>query len=108
VQVHYGEGVAIRIGRDPCVDTREGAGEASVGERLVQTVRYARGSKCGRHYGVHPAALRFYTVAYCTPSYPPVPISAPQAVGGECPTGGPDTKVRFTHARPERHKNFYL
>jgi hypothetical protein len=28
VQVHYGEGVAIRIGSAPCVDTREGARSA--------------------------------------------------------------------------------
>jgi hypothetical protein len=32
VQVHYGEGVAIRIGPKPCVGTREGDGEASAGE----------------------------------------------------------------------------
>ena len=36
VQVHYGEGVAIRIGPEPCVGTREGDGEASVGERIGQ------------------------------------------------------------------------
>jgi hypothetical protein len=36
VQVHYGEGVAIRIGPEPCVGTREGAGEASVGEHIGQ------------------------------------------------------------------------
>jgi len=36
VQVHYGEGVANRIGPEPCVGTREGGGEASVGERIGQ------------------------------------------------------------------------
>jgi hypothetical protein len=36
VQVHYGEGVAIRIGPEPCVVTREGDGEASAGERTGQ------------------------------------------------------------------------
>jgi hypothetical protein len=36
VQVHYGEGVAIRIGPEPCAGTREGDGEASVGERIGQ------------------------------------------------------------------------
>ena len=36
MQVHYGEGVAIRIGPEPCVCTREGVGEASVGERIGQ------------------------------------------------------------------------
>jgi len=36
VQVHYGEGVAIRIGPEPCVGTREGDGEASTGERIGQ------------------------------------------------------------------------
>jgi hypothetical protein len=32
VQVHCDEGVAIRIGPEPCVMTREGRGEASAGE----------------------------------------------------------------------------
>jgi hypothetical protein len=36
VRVPYGEGVAIRIGPEPCVGTREGVGEASVGERIGQ------------------------------------------------------------------------
>jgi hypothetical protein len=36
VQVHYGEGVAIHIGPEPCAGTREGDGEASVGERIGQ------------------------------------------------------------------------
>ena len=36
MQVHYGEGVAIRIGPEPCVGTREGDGEASTGERIGQ------------------------------------------------------------------------
>jgi hypothetical protein len=36
VQVHYGEGVAIRIGPEPCVGAREGDGEASAGERIGQ------------------------------------------------------------------------
>ena len=36
VQVHYGEGVAIRIGPEPCVGIREGVGEASEGERIGQ------------------------------------------------------------------------
>jgi hypothetical protein len=36
VQVHYGEGVAIRTGPGPYVGTREGVGEASVGERIGQ------------------------------------------------------------------------
>ena len=36
MRVHYGEGVAIRIGPEPCVGTREGVGEASVGERIGQ------------------------------------------------------------------------
>jgi signal transduction histidine kinase len=30
VQVHYDEGVAIRIGPEPCAGAREGVGEASV------------------------------------------------------------------------------
>ena len=33
MQVHHGEGVAIRIGPEPCVDSHEGVGEASAGEQ---------------------------------------------------------------------------
>jgi hypothetical protein len=48
VKVHYGEGVAIRIGPEPCAGTREGDGEASIGEhrgvpctlRLVRRGQY--------------------------------------------------------------------
>ena len=36
MQVHYGEGVAIHIGPEPCAGTREGISEASVGERIGQ------------------------------------------------------------------------
>ena len=36
MQDRYDEGVAIRVGPEPCVDIREGAGEASVGERIGQ------------------------------------------------------------------------
>lgn len=36
MKVHHGEGVAIRIGPEPCVGIREGVGEASVGERIGQ------------------------------------------------------------------------
>jgi len=36
VQVHYDEGLAIRIGPEPCAGTREGDGEASAGERIGQ------------------------------------------------------------------------
>ena len=36
MQVQYGEGVAIRIGPEPCAVTREGGGEASVGEHIGQ------------------------------------------------------------------------
>jgi len=32
VQVRCDEGVATRIGPEPCADVREGAGEASAGE----------------------------------------------------------------------------
>jgi hypothetical protein len=38
VQVRHGEGVAIRIGPEPCVGTREGVGEASVGEHTGQSL----------------------------------------------------------------------
>jgi len=36
VKVFYDEGVAIRIGPEPCAGIREGDGEASVGERIGQ------------------------------------------------------------------------
>ena len=36
MRVHYGEGVAIRIGPEPCAVTREGVGEASAGEHIGQ------------------------------------------------------------------------
>jgi hypothetical protein len=36
VQVHCDEGVANRIGPEPCVGVREGVGEASVGECVGQ------------------------------------------------------------------------
>ena len=36
MQVRYDEGVATRIGPEPCVITREGNGEASAGERIGQ------------------------------------------------------------------------
>ena len=36
MQVHCDEGVAIRIGPEPCVGIREGVGEASVGEHIGQ------------------------------------------------------------------------
>ena len=36
MQVHCDEGVAIHIGPKPCVGTREGAGEASVGGCIGQ------------------------------------------------------------------------
>jgi hypothetical protein len=36
VRVHYEEGVATHLGPEPCVCTREGAGEASAGERIGQ------------------------------------------------------------------------
>jgi hypothetical protein len=36
VKVRYDEGLAIRIGPEPCVGTREDAGEASAGEHIGQ------------------------------------------------------------------------
>jgi hypothetical protein len=42
VKVHYGEGVANHIGPEPCAGSREGAGEASVGECTGQPL--SRGS----------------------------------------------------------------
>jgi hypothetical protein len=36
VQVRYDEGLATRIGPEPCAVIREGGGEASAGERIGQ------------------------------------------------------------------------
>ncbi len=36
MQVHYDEGVANHIGPEPCVDAREGTGEASAGDCIGQ------------------------------------------------------------------------
>ena len=42
VQVHDNEGVANRIGPEPCADIREGVGEASAGERAGQPLSCER------------------------------------------------------------------
>jgi hypothetical protein len=42
VRVHYDEGVAIRIGPEPCAGVREGTGEASVGECTGQPLSRER------------------------------------------------------------------
>ena len=42
MKVHYGEGVANRIGPEPCAGSREGAGEASVGECTGQPLSRER------------------------------------------------------------------
>ena len=42
MQVHHGEGVANHLGPKPCVDTREGDGEASAGERTGQPLSRER------------------------------------------------------------------
>ena len=39
MQVRNDEGVAIHIGPEPCVGIREGAGEASAGERIGKAIR---------------------------------------------------------------------
>jgi hypothetical protein len=48
VRVHHDEGVANRIGPEPCVDLREGIGEASAGERT--------GQPSSRESGIFPGA----------------------------------------------------
>lgn len=42
MKVRYDEGVANRIGPEPCVCVREGAGEASVGVRIGQPLSRER------------------------------------------------------------------
>jgi hypothetical protein len=59
VQVRCDEGVATHIGLEPCVDAREGAGEASAGEYTGQPLSRDRKivpgaddvTWCGRQYG---------------------------------------------------------
>jgi len=45
VQVHCDEGVAIHIGPEPCAGSREGVGEASVGESIGQPLSRERLSR---------------------------------------------------------------
>ena len=40
MRVHYDEGIAIHIGPEPCERVREGAGEASAGERIGQPLSH--------------------------------------------------------------------
>ena len=42
MKVHHDEGVANRIGPEPCAGAREGAGEASVGECIGQPLSRER------------------------------------------------------------------
>ena len=42
MQVHYDEGIANHIGPEPCGVTREGGGEASVGEHTGQPLSLAK------------------------------------------------------------------
>jgi hypothetical protein len=42
VQVHYDEGIANRIGPEPCVVGREAGGEASAGARIGQPLSRER------------------------------------------------------------------
>ena len=42
MQVHYDEGLAIHIGPEPCVGTREGVDEASAGEGIGQPLSRER------------------------------------------------------------------
>ena len=48
--VHYNEGIANRIGPEPCVVGREAGGEASagapIGQPLVRQAKLARSSRC--------------------------------------------------------------
>jgi len=47
VEVHYDEGIASRIGPEPCVAVREGSGEASAGERIGQPLSRDRKASRG-------------------------------------------------------------
>ncbi len=64
MKVRYDEGLAIRIGPEPCVGPREGAGEASVGEHIGQPLSREslnqsgcrRGHNHGRQHGARAIA----------------------------------------------------
>jgi hypothetical protein len=47
VKIHYGEGVAIHTGPEPCANLREDVGEASAGERAGQPLSRERDSDRG-------------------------------------------------------------
>jgi len=47
VKVPYDEGLANRIGPEPCAGAREGTGEASVGECIGQPLSRERGTSRG-------------------------------------------------------------
>ena len=47
MKVHYGEGVANRIGPEPCAGSCEGTCEASVGECIGQPLSRERGMSRG-------------------------------------------------------------
>ena len=42
MKVHHDEGLATRIGPEPCAGIREGVGEASAGERIGQPLSHDR------------------------------------------------------------------
>ena len=42
MRVHYDEGIATRIGPEPCAGARKGVGEASAGERIGQPSNHER------------------------------------------------------------------
>jgi hypothetical protein len=48
VEVHYDEGVANRIGPEPCAGARKDTGEASVGECIGQPWSRGCAGKAGR------------------------------------------------------------
>jgi len=49
VQVHYGEGLAIHTGPEPCGVTREGGGEASAGDYIGQPLSLEMNKVLGAH-----------------------------------------------------------
>jgi hypothetical protein len=63
VKVHHGEGVAIRTGPEPCVGTREGVGEASVGEHIGQPLSRENLSNLGADVFESPKATQTGAIA---------------------------------------------
>ena len=87
MQVHYDEGIANHIGPKPCGATREGDGEASVGDRIGQPL-----SRESHVIGV-PTPFRWWKAIR-----PGAPLQAPGWPGA---VGDPGMCGRSSHGNRE-------